>query len=110
MFTSLEPETPLAQAVDAGKLPDFLHETRAIRERGFALDDSENEDGIRCVAVPVRDHTGKMIAAISVSGWSLTMTPDRDEQLAVLAQQTAQMLSERLGSDLTNGEHPSTEN
>ena len=91
--------------------PEVLYDhLRAIRERGFSLDDSENEDGIRCVAVPVRDHTGKTIAAISVSGWSLTMTPDRDEQLAVLAQQTAQMLSERLGSDLASVKHPPTEN
>lgn len=79
------------------KLYDHL---RDIRARGYAIDDSENEDGIRCVAVPVRDHTGKTIAAISISGWSLTMTPDRDGQLAVLAQQTANSLSERLGSDL----------
>lgn len=79
---------------DPEKLYNHL---QAIRERGYAIDDSENEDGIRCVAVPVRDHTGKAIAAISISGWSLTMTPDRDEQLATLAQQTAQKLSERLG-------------
>jgi IclR family acetate operon transcriptional repressor len=70
----------------------------AIKERGFAIDDCENEDGIRCIAVPVRDHTGKVVAAISISGWSLTMTPDRDEELATLAGNTAQTISERLGS------------
>jgi DNA-binding IclR family transcriptional regulator len=86
--------------------PEELYDhLRAIRQRDFAIDDCENEDGIRCVAVPVRDHTGKTIAALSISGWSLTMTPDRDEKLAVLAKKTAQMLSQRLGSSLANVEH-----
>ncbi len=75
----------------------FYRHLREIRERGYAVDNCENEEGIRCVAVPVRDHTGKIVAAISVSGWILTMTPDRDEKLAVLAKQTAQSISERLG-------------
>lgn len=75
----------------------FYHHLREIRERGFAVDNCENEDGIRCVAVPVRDHTGKIVAAISISGWILTMTPDRLEGLADLAKKTAQAISERLG-------------
>jgi DNA-binding IclR family transcriptional regulator len=75
----------------------FYEHLRQIKERGFAIDDCENEDGIRCVAVPVRDYTGQVIAAISIAGWSLTMTPDRDEELACLARNTAQALTERLG-------------
>ncbi len=78
--------------------PDSLYaHLRGIRAHGYSIDDSENEDGIRCVAVPVQDYTGKTIAAISVSGWSLTMTPERDEQMATLARETAQALTERLG-------------
>jgi len=76
---------------------DFYAHLQKIRERGYSIDDCENEDGIRCIAVPVRDHLGNTVAAISVSGWSLTMTPERDEQLAVLARETAQSLTERLG-------------
>lgn len=79
--------------------PDaFIQHMRLTRERGYAIDNCENEEGIRCVAVPVRDHTGQTIAAISISGWSLTMTPSRDEELAHLAKQVAQELSNRLGS------------
>jgi IclR family acetate operon transcriptional repressor len=78
--------------------PDVLYDhLRGIRVRGYSLDDSENEDGIRCVAVPIKNHTGKTIAALSISGWSLTMTPDRDELLADLARETASTLTERLG-------------
>lgn len=78
--------------------PDtFIDHLRLTRERGYAIDNSENEKGIRCIAVPVFDHTGQTIAAISISGWSLTMTPNRDAELAQLAKQVACELSERLG-------------
>ncbi|HKJ94814.1 MAG TPA: IclR family transcriptional regulator, partial [Gammaproteobacteria bacterium] len=39
-----------------------------VRRDGFALDDQENEPGVRCVAAPVFDSSGRVIAAISVSG------------------------------------------
>ena len=38
-----------------------------IRKRGYALDDEENEKGIKCLAAPIRDQSGKVIAAISIS-------------------------------------------
>ena len=55
----------------------FYAALEAVRRHGHAIDDVENEDGIRCVAAPVRDHTGAVIAAMSISGWTLSMTPER---------------------------------
>ncbi len=52
----------------------FLHELREIRSRGYAVDKGEFEIGVRCVAAPVRDRTGSVIAAISVSGPDLRMS------------------------------------
>ena len=43
-------------------------ELKRIIDNGYAVDDEENEDGVRCAAAPIRDYTGKVIAAISVSG------------------------------------------
>ena len=40
----------------------------SVRTQGFALDDQEHETGIRCVAAPIRDHRGEVVAAISISG------------------------------------------
>ena len=49
-------------------LEQLRDEIGLIMKRGFALDDEEFEDGLRCIAAPVFDHTGTAIAAISVSG------------------------------------------
>ncbi|OLD19898.1 MAG: hypothetical protein AUJ01_05200 [Acidobacteria bacterium 13_1_40CM_3_65_5] len=46
----------------------LLKELRAIRARGYALDEEEHELGVRCVAAPIRNHEGKVVAAISVAG------------------------------------------
>jgi DNA-binding IclR family transcriptional regulator len=50
--------------VDAEALFDDL---RLTRERGFAMDQQEAVLGVCCVGAPVRDHTGRLIAAISLS-------------------------------------------
>ena len=45
----------------------MISECLETRRRGYAIDDEENLDGIRCVAMPVRDYTEKIVASISVS-------------------------------------------
>ena len=60
----LPAHTPRTLAT-ARQLADDL---RRVRERGYSIDDIENEEGIRCVAAPVFDHNGDVVAAISVSG------------------------------------------
>ena len=46
----------------------LLKELREIRNRGYGLDLEEREKGVCCVAAPVRNHTGHVVAAISVAG------------------------------------------
>jgi IclR family KDG regulon transcriptional repressor len=48
----------------------FLQELREIRARGYAVDNAEFELGVRCIAAPIRDRTGEVVAAVSVSGYS----------------------------------------
>ncbi|MGQ0842433.1 IclR family transcriptional regulator [Actinokineospora sp.] len=45
----------------------YLAELAAVAERGYALDNSEHEDFIHCVAAPVRGQRGEVLAAVSVS-------------------------------------------
>jgi DNA-binding IclR family transcriptional regulator len=46
----------------------LLKELRSIRERGYGIDEQEHEVGVRCVAAPVFNHAGEVVAAVSVAG------------------------------------------
>lgn len=72
-------------------------ELEAIRRRGYAIDDREGMEFIRCVAAPIFDSSGKCIAAISVSGLDVRMN---DEKLALAGEAVraaALEISHRLG-------------
>lgn len=75
----------------------FLSELERVREVGYAIDDVENEEGIRCVGAPIRDHTGSVAAAMSLSGWTVSMTPERVVELAPLVVDLAAQASDALG-------------
>lgn len=47
---------------------------KMVRSQGFAIDDEENEEGIRCVAAPVFNQQGQVFAAISISGPTVRIT------------------------------------
>src|SRR5699024_8246068 len=47
---------------------DLFAEVENIRENQFSLDREEHEDGIYCIAAPIKDYTGKIVAAFSISG------------------------------------------
>lgn len=55
---------------------------RLIRARGWAVDDEENELGIRCIAVALPSHSGEAEAAFSISGPTARMSDARIEELA----------------------------
>lgn len=75
----------------------LFDELRRVREQGWAADDVENEEGIRCVGAPVRDHRGEVVAAISISGWTVSMTERRIPGLVPLLLDHARRASETLG-------------
>jgi IclR family transcriptional regulator, KDG regulon repressor len=75
----------------------LLQELKQIRLRGYSLDLEENEYGITCIAAPVFDHLGNVVAAVSISGPTTRMTKDRLTQLGPVMIQTSQKLSARLG-------------
>ncbi|WP_408960700.1 IclR family transcriptional regulator [Natrinema sp. 74] len=58
---------------------DLFESLAEIRNRGFAFDDEERINGLRCVAVPLLDD-GEAIGAISVSGPRSRMTDDRFQE------------------------------
>ncbi len=77
------------------ELLDALDEVRA---RGWAVDDVENEDGVRCVGAPILDHLGAVVAALSVSGPTMRVTEDRVPELGEQVKATAKEISRRIGA------------
>lgn len=70
---------------------DLISELDRIRARGYAVDDEEQEVGVRCVAVPVGLTQARI--AISVSGPTARVTPERVAQIAPLVQAVAARLA-----------------
>ena len=74
-----------------------MRRMREYAKLGYAFDLEENEDRIRCVAAPVRDATGKIKAAISVSSAAQYMNDERMQALAKEVRLTADQISSELG-------------
>ena len=75
----------------------WLKRMRGYVEFGRAYDLEENEDQIRCVAAPVRDASGAIVAAISVSSAAQYMDDARMESLSSSVIETANAISADLG-------------
>lgn len=78
-------------------LNTWLRRMREYAKLGCAFDLEENEDCIRCVAAPIRDATGKIMAAISVSSAAQYMDDKRMQDLAEDVRLAAENISRDLG-------------
>ena len=75
----------------------YLKELRKVREDGYATDLEENEANVVCVAAPVFNAKGKIIASMSLSGIvGITMNGNRDEAIELVRTYAAR-LSEKMG-------------
>jgi DNA-binding IclR family transcriptional regulator len=72
-------------------------ELARVRAQGYAVDNAEHQPDVRCVAAPVRDHSGRVIASLSVSGPATRLPRDRVPALAARMRAVAAQLSTRLG-------------
>ena len=68
-----------------------------IRQQGYAFDDEEFEPGIRAVACPIFDRTGKIIAAISIPSPSSRLKPERVQEIAAALAEATRVVSRRMG-------------
>jgi DNA-binding IclR family transcriptional regulator len=72
-------------------------ELATVRSRGYAVAEQELEEGLTGVAAPVRDPSGAVLAAISISGPSYRMTPAQLGPCVALAERLGLELGELLG-------------
>ncbi len=76
---------------------DLRAELKIIRTQGYSIDDQEREEGVRCVGAPVRDHSGAVVAAISIAGPSMRVMKERVPELAGYVMAAADLISAQAG-------------
>ncbi|HWR15351.1 MAG TPA: IclR family transcriptional regulator [Terriglobales bacterium] len=76
---------------------ELKSDLKICRQRGYAIDDEEHEEGVRCVAAPVMDHFGYPIAALSVSAPSFRITLAKVPMLAEFVCKASATLSREFG-------------
>ncbi len=80
---------------DVDALIDHLDQ---IRDQGYAIDDEEHENGVHCVAVPIFDFSGSVVAAISISGPSERLAPiSQSQTLLDRIQKAGVEISKKMG-------------
>lgn len=89
----LEAHTPRTLA-DVGQL---VEELGRIREQGYGTDDGEYTPGVFCVAVPVRDHEDRVVAAMSCSVPEVRLTHGYRERMIETLTEQAQAISAAMG-------------
>jgi DNA-binding IclR family transcriptional regulator len=77
--------------------PLFLQRMVRYSAGSFSFDLEENEPSIRCVAAPVRDASGAIVAAVSVASTIPYMSHERMDELIPIVQREARAISEELG-------------
>ncbi len=75
----------------------LLEELGEIKTKGYAVDEEENEMGIRCVAAPVYDYRGNVIAAVSATGFLDMFPKEKIETVAGCVKKCAAGISRSMG-------------
>ncbi|WP_053079121.1 IclR family transcriptional regulator [Puniceibacterium sp. IMCC21224] len=70
---------------------------RKVKRQGYAVEDEECDDGTRCIAAPIYNGDGRIVAAVGIAGPRLRIRKRQFPQLAPLAMEAAQDISQRLG-------------
>lgn len=83
------------------------HALLEVREKGYAVDDEENEPGVRCIASPVFDAVGTTVATIGISGPTVRVVTDDVESIGKTVRNAGCRLSRSLGYQ---GEYPKNVN
>jgi DNA-binding IclR family transcriptional regulator len=78
-------------------LDRLFEEIGTIRKLGYAVDDMEHEDHLRCVGAPIRNARGEVFASISLSGPAERHTRARIAQMAPSLLRATEDISRRLG-------------
>jgi DNA-binding IclR family transcriptional regulator len=77
---------------------EMKKELRLIKDHGYAVDNEEDSEGLRCLAAPVQGASGAVLASLGVAGPSVRMNDKRIPLLVRLVLEMASRLSRELGA------------
>ncbi len=75
----------------------LLAELKDIRTQGRAMDNEEHEMGTLCIGSPIRDHSGRVIAAMSVSWPLFRFEPEQTDRMSQAIREATDHLSRLMG-------------
>ncbi len=76
---------------------ELLKVLDGVREQGYGEDNEEQEEGLRCIGVPVFDRFGVVIAGLSISFPTLRFSEERLHEYVAMLHQAARKISEQMG-------------
>lgn len=91
-YRRLAPTPRTITALDA-----LMDELTVVAARGYAIDDEENEIGARCIGAPIRDGSGRVTGALSISGPSSRISEDLVVIIGGRLAEAATRIEEALG-------------
>ena len=96
---------PLAQPArrTITTLAVLREELTRVKHQGYAIAVGELEDGYSALGAPVRDHEGRVVAAVSVGGPSVRLPQDRLKVMLPLVLEATIAISRQLGHGLSSG-------
>ena len=99
---SAKGKLPIRAPNSVKNLPELLSQLQKVRRMGMELDNEELYRGVTCLAAPVRDHSGKVIAAISISLPKNRAFPRRLDSFKDALLAAVQDLSRQLGHQFSS--------
>jgi len=87
---------PLTQNTITSK-KGFTEELKEVRRLGYARDHREIEEDVECLAAPIRNHLGDVIASISISGPQRKINIPREGTFAGQVMKAAALISSKMG-------------
>lgn len=75
----------------------LLADLAQVRQRGWAIDDGERAEGLRCVGAAIYNEHGEVIGAMSISGPVVRMTDERLGELGPMVRRGAAEVTDRIG-------------
>jgi DNA-binding IclR family transcriptional regulator len=76
--------------------PELEGELVRIRDRGYSIDEAEHQPGLRCIGAPIRESSGRVFAAVSISGPAWKIPAAETETISKIVVHCAESISAKL--------------